>query len=226
MWFLQRIQQRLKPFSCNYRQHIHAKGKMVHSEGASIAEPLLIGMHRNGGVKRTWVVVWSLRRMTEAHNTHYAPANYKHLLIPNNVCTKITNRRKGRWMSRDRRSMKAMTRRDDSGQYNTKRTRVTLISHLPQKYTRSPCECVFVQQYSPFHFRPISFHLILAQQLVIRNGHTLLCIQHLIWAEEIGKKRRKGESAERWEGQQMRGKRAGCGRGGWQRTNECLLEHR
>lgn len=75
------------------------------------------------------------------------------------------------------------------------------------KNTCNPGECVFAQQHSLFHFRPISRHLIPAQELAMRNVHTLLCIQHLIWAEEIGKKRRKEESAERWGGQQMRGKK-------------------
>lgn len=69
------------------------------------------------------------------------------------------------------------------------------------KNTWNPGRCVFAQQHSLFQFRPISFHLIPAQEPVIRNVHTLLRIQNLICAEEIGKKRRKEESVERREGQ-------------------------
>lgn len=70
--------------------------------------------------------------------------------------------------------------------------------------------CVFGQQYSPFPHGPTSPHPTLRHEPVIRNVHTLLCTQHLIWAEEIGKKKEKEESTERWAGRQTSGKK--CGR--------------
>lgn len=45
-----------------------------------------------------------------------------------------------------------------------------------------------------FHFRPISRHLIPDTIHADKeHAHTLRCIQHLIWAEEIGKEEEKGE---------------------------------
>lgn len=97
----------------------------------------------------------------------------------------------------------------------------TFTHTYTQKYLQTwrVCVCTAVLSVSlQAHFP----HLIPGQELAIRNVHTLLCTQHLIWAEEIGKKRRKEESAERWEGQQMRGKRTGRRRGGQRRRmNVC-----